>query len=116
MCQICVSTVKTRGQQGAHKDKALTLSLLHSSPRTYRMLQDVFKLPSVKTLSRVMQKINVYPGLNENIMQVLRQKVALQSDQKRLCSGNGQNGHHIVHYVLYVYDCMDMTVLYMSVH
>ena len=116
MCQIRVSTVKTWDQQGAHKDKALTLSLLHSIPRTYRMLQDVFKLPSVKTLSRVMQKINVYPGLNENIMQVLRQKVALQSDQKRLCSGNGQKAHHIVHYVLYAYDCMDMTVLYMSVH
>ena len=112
MCFYC----EDPGSRGAHKDKALTLALLHSSPRTYRMLQDVFKLPSVKTLSRVMQKINVYPGLNENIMQVLRQKVALQSDQKRLCSGNGQNGHHIVHYVLYVYDCMDMTVLYMSVH
>ena len=71
----------------SHKEqKALALSLLHSSPRTYRMLQDVFKLPSVKTLSRVMEKINVYPGFNENIMKALRQKVALQSNQERLCA------------------------------
>ena len=84
MCQIRVSTVKKRDQRWSHKDKALALSLLHSNPRTYRMLQDVFKLPSVKTLSRVMQKINVYPGFNENIMKALKQKVALQSDQEKL--------------------------------
>ena len=55
--QICVATAKNKGPWWTPQDKALALSLLHSSPKTYRLLQKIFRLPSVKTLSRVMQNM-----------------------------------------------------------
>ena len=68
LSQIRVATAKNKGQRWTPQDKALALSLLHSSPKTYRLLQKIFRLPSVKTLSRVMQNICVYPGFNSNIL------------------------------------------------
>ena len=34
--------------------KSLALSLLHSSPKTYKLLRKVFSLPSVRTLRQAM--------------------------------------------------------------
>ena len=83
------------------KDKALALSLFHSSPKTYRMLQKViariciifsnliilhviyliiiftlfiklFKLPSTSTLHRSMKNIVIYPGFSSHILNALK--------------------------------------------
>ena len=84
------------------KDKALALSLYHSSPKTYRMLQKVitrifiifskliilhvviyliiiitlfiklFKLPSSSTLHRSMNNIVIYPGFSSHILNALK--------------------------------------------
>ena len=37
-CQLRLSKVKNKGQRWTPRDKALALSLFHSSPRTYRLL------------------------------------------------------------------------------
>ena len=79
LCHIRVSQQKSRGQRWTPKEKSLALALYHSSPKSYRLLQKVFKLPSVRTLSRVMQRISVYPGVNDQILEALRRKVVNMS-------------------------------------
>ena len=76
MSQIHASQRKSRGLRWTNEDKALALSLLHSSPKTFRLLRKVFSLPSVKTLRKIMQNIDVYPGFNRHILTALQHKVS----------------------------------------
>ena len=50
---------KDRGRRWTTSDKAFALSLLHSSPKTYRLLRQVFALPSVPTLRAAVRHIQV---------------------------------------------------------
>ena len=47
MSQIRSATRKAKCRRWTYKDKAFALSLLHSSPKTYHLLDKVFALPSV---------------------------------------------------------------------
>ena len=73
--QICLTKRKKQGKRWTIKHKSLALSLLHSSPKTYRLLQKIFCLPSIDTLKRVMKNINVVEGFNEEILSALSLKV-----------------------------------------
>ena len=76
MSQIRASTAKTvRGLRWKCADKALALSLYHSSPKAYRLLRRTLVLPSVRTLKRVMRNIDVQPGFNINILSALQLKL-----------------------------------------
>ena len=85
LCQIRVSRKKNKGQRWTAKDKSLALSLYHSSPKTYRLLQKIFRLPSVRTLYRIMQNICIYPGFNEQIIEALQRKVVNMASECKLC-------------------------------
>ena len=77
MSQIRSAVRKSaNGRRWSYKDKAFALSLLHSSPKTYRLLQRIFDLPSVKTLKLVMKNIAIRPGFNDIILQALEKKMA----------------------------------------
>lgn len=56
------------------RDKSVALALYHASPKAYRIVKNIFAFPSVATLRRVMKKVHVYPGINENILNYLKQK------------------------------------------
>ncbi|XP_014672353.1 PREDICTED: uncharacterized protein LOC106812871 isoform X2 [Priapulus caudatus] len=75
MSQIRASNRTVRGRRWTTHDKAFALSLLHSSPKTYRILRKAFALPSVQTLMKVMNNLELYPGFNTNILEALRLKV-----------------------------------------
>ncbi len=79
MCQLNMAHRHPRGRRWTSAQKAFALSLMHSSPKTYRLLQKVFALPS----TRAVQNINIYPGINQNIMEALRIKTAKMSDQDK---------------------------------
>lgn len=66
------------------KDKSFALSLLHSSPKAYRLLRKVLDLPSVKTLKLIMRNISVYPGFNQNILDALQKKLAHGPETSKL--------------------------------
>ncbi len=57
-------------------DKSFALSLMHSSPKTYRLLRKVFNLPSVSMLKLAMKNINVKPGFNCAIITALAKKLS----------------------------------------
>ena len=60
MCQVREGRKKAKGRRWSLKEKALALSLLHSSPKTYKMLRRLLSLPSVATLQHEMQQLQVY--------------------------------------------------------
>lgn len=62
--QIRQGKKRPNGMRWKKDDKALALTLYRSSPRTYRLLRNIFSLPSVTTLKEEMKKINVQPGFN----------------------------------------------------
>ena len=53
----------------------MALSLMHSSPKTYRLLRRTFALPSIRTLRKVMNNIDIYPSFNAAILNALRLKL-----------------------------------------
>ena len=55
MSQIKNAHRKSSGKRWNYKDKSFALSLLHSSPKTYHLLRNVFDLPAPRTL-----KLNIY--------------------------------------------------------
>ena len=58
--------------------------LLHASPKTYRLLQRVFDLPSVKTLRVAMRRVSVYPGFNQHILDALQKKLATTPEHSKV--------------------------------
>lgn len=84
--QVRASTKKKSGLRWTTRDKALALSLLHSCPKTYRLLRKTFFLPSVRTLKKVMSNINIYPGFSECILSALRLKVQKLPPKAKLVS------------------------------
>ncbi|XP_039542240.1 THAP domain-containing protein 3-like [Pimephales promelas] len=59
MCQR-----KANGFRWTAQDKAFFLSLLHASPKCYRLLCRVFSMPSVRTLQKVIKS----PGFKQSIL------------------------------------------------
>ena len=86
MSQIRCAVTKARGRRWTYKDKAFALSLLHSSPKTYRLLRRIFDLPSVKTLKNAMKNIDVKSGFNDAILQALEKKLANRPETSKFVS------------------------------
>ena len=84
MSQLQCATKKSRGFRWSSRDKALALSLLHSSPKAYRLLRKIFSMPCVNTLKAAMHKIQIYPGFNEQILEALKMKTSSLSQSSKM--------------------------------
>ena len=73
-----------KGGLASYKDKDFALSLLHSSLKTYRLLQCVFDLLSVTILRKVVRNISVYSGFNNNILQALEKKLSNATESSKV--------------------------------
>ena len=67
------------------RDKSFALTLYHTSPKAYRLLQKIFCLPSLETLRRVMRNIEIYPGFSTKLLGAFKLKVDQMSSSDRLC-------------------------------
>lgn len=76
---------KKKGTRFTHNDKALALAIFHTSPKAYRLLKQIFILPSVSTLRKIMRNVQVYPGFNDHILQALKVKVSGMGENSNLC-------------------------------
>ncbi len=86
MSQVNMAHRCPRGRRWNAQQKAFALSLMHSSPKTYRLLRKVFALPSPRLLRRTIQAIQIYPGMNEYILEALRLKTAGMLSQDKVVS------------------------------
>ena len=87
---LILTQVKVAGKKGAEirwpsADKMLALSVLYHSRKAYKLLQGMFKLPSISTLKRTLRRTNVYPGFNENLLNALKTKVQNFSIKDQQC-------------------------------
>lgn len=85
--QIKLASCKSRkGHRYTNEMKALCLTLYHQSPKCYRLLKKMFRLPSVQTLRNCMQKVNIRPGFHHSILEGLKAKVENMSEKQKLCA------------------------------
>lgn len=67
------------------EEKIMALSIYKMGPRAYRWLSKIFVLPSPVTLSRMISRASLKPGINENIFEQLKIKVEKMKYDDRLC-------------------------------
>lgn len=68
------------------EEKIMALSLYKMGPKAYRWLSKIFVLPSPVTLSRMISRASLKPGINENIFDQLKRKVEKMKHDHRLCT------------------------------
>ncbi|VEN58396.1 unnamed protein product, partial [Callosobruchus maculatus] len=86
MSQVKLQKVQPKGRRFSLQDKILALSLLKQSPRGYRHLQRIFALPSRKTLTNLLRKIPLEPGINKTLIRVLETTCNNLKEQDKYCT------------------------------
>lgn len=76
---------KEKGRRFTTEEKIIALSILKQSPKAYRFLRKIFILPAPLTLTRLLQKANLKPGINETIFRQLKNKAEKMKSTEKLC-------------------------------
>lgn len=75
-----------KGARYSTKLKTLALRVYYCSPRAYREMQSVFRLPCVSLIKKWLQRIKIEEGFSPNIQSLLRQKAQTLSPAERVVS------------------------------
>lgn len=76
---------RARGRRFTLKEKVLSLSMYKKSPKSYTLLYKYFTLPSIKSLKRLLAKVEIESGLNKSLFIKMRETVKELSPEDRLC-------------------------------
>ena len=82
---IIMSNRKKQGFRWNAINKALALSLYHTSPKCYPLLRKLFRLPSSTTLRRSIKDLHIYPGYNDLVYAALKKKAETMSPDEKMC-------------------------------
>ncbi|XP_024874994.1 uncharacterized protein LOC112456393 isoform X2 [Temnothorax curvispinosus] len=66
-------------------EKILAISLLQRSPKCYSLIQNLYNMPSSKTLKRLLQKVVLKPGLCKIIIRYLHEKAKKMHNKDKYC-------------------------------
>lgn len=58
------------------EEKILALAIYKQSSKSYKFLQKIFVLPSVSTLKQLGSNLNLEPGINPKIFNLIKQEVS----------------------------------------
>ena len=61
------------------------LQIRYSSPRSYKILKTFLPIPSIATLKRWASKIECQPGIQNLILDILKQKCIKMDNREKLC-------------------------------
>ncbi|ELU15399.1 hypothetical protein CAPTEDRAFT_203340 [Capitella teleta] len=86
LSQVRMSGKKKKCRCWFPHEKSFALSLLPSSVKTYRMMRQLFHLPSEKTLMRRVERLDIYPGFCENFLNLFKIRVDQMPVESKLCS------------------------------
>lgn len=84
--QMRKCNVNKRARRYSGYDKNFALALHYCSPKCYRFLRKMFVLPTVRSLQRWLQNINVEPGFINPVLEMLKVKSANLPQAQKLCS------------------------------
>ena len=73
--QVKMSKRSRHAYRWKTEDKMLALSIFFHSRKAYKILSQLLILPSVRTLLRDLQKMNIKPGFSQSVLDVLTLKV-----------------------------------------
>ena len=73
------------GNRWTLHDKMFALSIFYHSRKAYRLLKNLFILPSKSTLITLLGKSKIYPGLHDNIFEALQKRVSKFDDKDKQC-------------------------------
>ncbi|CAG4948119.1 unnamed protein product [Colias eurytheme] len=74
------------GRRFTKEEKIMALSVYKRGPKCYKWLSKMFILPSPMTLSRMISRAALRPGINEKIFDQLKKKVQKMKDSEKLCT------------------------------
>lgn len=63
MCQVKNQMLPPRGRRCTMEEKILALTLMKSSGKGYRLLSKIFALPSRQTITNLLNRIPLIPGI-----------------------------------------------------
>lgn len=76
---------KAKGARYTSDFKELAINIYNRSPKCYKYLQPILKLPSRSTLQRVTSKWDCSSGLNENLLKAIADKLCSSSELAKYC-------------------------------
>jgi len=83
--QINMGLVSKQGRRWTDNEKMFAMSIFYQSRKVYKLLQNIFCLPSKRTLQRTLQKCSLYPGFSKKFFDTLRIKLQHASDKAKDC-------------------------------
>jgi len=80
---VKMSQIKPQGFRYSSQFKQMVLTIYFFGPMAYRFLKNILRLPSLRTLRRVTEKVEIVPGLNDVLFNCLDLKMKnLKDDAK----------------------------------
>ena len=65
--------------------KLFCVSLYFKSPAAYHFLSKSFCLPSIRSLHRIFQDVDINPGFSTQLFDVLQTRIKLMADKDKFC-------------------------------
>lgn len=84
--QMLQSGKKARGRRFTEDEKILSLSIYKQSPKAYRFLYKIFVLPAPRTLLKVLNRVPISTGINDQLFSHLKQMVRRIPPHHRYCT------------------------------
>lgn len=84
--QLSRSHVKNKGQRYSLDEKLLSLAIYKTSGPAFRFLSKWFCLPSKRTMSKLLQNIDIKEGTSPLVMTNLKNCVKKLKEKERLCT------------------------------
>lgn len=81
--QVVLADRKCRGERYTKAFKQFALTLYFLSPKCYRFLKKIFRLPSKCTLSLITRNWQYSPGINNNLFEALKIKIKNFTEMER---------------------------------
>lgn len=81
--QVALADRKVRGERYTNSFKYFALTLYFLSPKCYKFLRSIFRLPARCTLNIITTQWQHSPGLNDNLFKALKVKVNRMSKMER---------------------------------
>lgn len=83
--QIKIAQKSPYGRRWSAHDKSIALSLFHASPKAYKLLSELFIMPTTETLNKAVRNLEIYPGISSHIVSAFKSKVASFDESEKLC-------------------------------
>lgn len=84
--QLRLARKNKMARRFSFQDKLFALALMKQSPKGYKLLENIFALPTKRTLARLSERIVFECGVNESTLIYIKNSTKNWDERKKLCS------------------------------